>query len=131
MGVITADEWKENKNKIRFDYIEDNHFAEMRDIEILRERLDVLTSVDPFVGKYYSRDWVKKNVCRQTEEEIEEQDDIMATEPEAVMMAQPDDGTDDLQGNSAAPEPEQPPPSSPKPRPKPTPAPPSGNKKTK
>jgi hypothetical protein len=131
MGVITADEWKENKNKIRFDYIEDNHFAEMRDIEILRERLDVLTSVDPFVGKYYSRDWVKKNVCRQTEEEIEEQDDIMATEPEAVVMAQPDDGTDDLQGNSAAPEPEQPPPSSPKPRPRPTPSPPSGNKKTK
>ena len=57
---------------MRFDYITDNHFAELKEIEIMRERLSKINDVDPYLGKYFSTQWVKKNVLRQTDREIED-----------------------------------------------------------
>jgi len=71
-GVITAAEWKEMQDKIHYDFIEDNHFAELKDSEILENRLRLLQDVDQYTGKYFSTVWIQKNVLRQTEEEIEE-----------------------------------------------------------
>ena len=71
-GIITKAEWKEMKSKINYDFLEDNHFTELKNAEIMRERLSMLAEVDQFVGKYYSVDWVRKNVLMQTEDEIEE-----------------------------------------------------------
>jgi len=73
-GVITKSEWNDIKSKIYYDFLEDNHFTELKNAEILRERLNTLRDLDEYVGKYYSAEWVRKNVLMQTEEEIEEVD---------------------------------------------------------
>jgi hypothetical protein len=91
-GVITRAEWKEMKQDIHFDYQEDNHFTELKDTEIMQGRLQVLGEIDSYVGRYFSGDWVRKNVLRMTEEDIkneqkqidkEESDDPDAEDPDA------------------------------------------------
>jgi len=90
-GVITRAEWKEMKQDIHFDYQEDNHFTELKDTEIMQGRLQILGEIDGYVGRYFSGDWVRKNVLRMTEEDIkneqkqidkEESDDPDAEEKE-------------------------------------------------
>ena len=71
-GVITQAEWKEIQDKIHYDFMEDNHFAELKDSEILENRLRLLADVDQYTGKYYSVSWIQKNVLRQSEEDIEQ-----------------------------------------------------------
>ena len=70
-GIMPIEEWELEKENIRFDYQKDSHFVEMKDAEILRERVPSLRELDEFVGKYYSQQWIRKNVLRQSEEEIE------------------------------------------------------------
>jgi hypothetical protein len=83
-GIITKAEWKEMKSKIYFDFLEDNHFTELKNAEIMRERLSMLAEVDQFVGKYYSVDWVRKNVLMQTEDDIEEIETQIEVEAEEM-----------------------------------------------
>ena len=71
-GIITKQEWNDIKGKIYYDFLEDNHFSELKNAEIMRERLNTLRDIDEYVGKYYSTEWVRKNVLMQTEDEIEE-----------------------------------------------------------
>jgi hypothetical protein len=73
-GVITKTEWSQIKNEIYYDYLEDNHFSEMKMAEVMRERISTLRDLDEFVGKYYSQEWIRKNVLMQSEDEIEEID---------------------------------------------------------
>ena len=70
-GVIAEEEWTAMKEHIAYDFLQDGHFAELRDAEILRERLEMLGTVEPYVGNFFSKRWVQKNVLRQTDEEIE------------------------------------------------------------
>ena len=70
-GVIAEEEWDSMKEHITYDFLQDGHFAELRDAEILRERIDMLGTLEPYVGNFFSKKWVQKNVLRQTEEEIE------------------------------------------------------------
>ena len=70
--VCTDEEWKEFKEDIWYDYKKDNNFDELKEAELLNMRLDVLAKVDPFVGKYYSVMWVRKNILQQTDDDIEE-----------------------------------------------------------
>ena len=70
-GIVPIEEWELEKENIRFDYQKDSHFVEMKDAEIQRERIATLRELDEFVGKYFSQQWVRKNVLRQSEEEIE------------------------------------------------------------
>ena len=81
-GVITKEEWKEIKSKVTYDFHEDNHFTELKNAEILRERLNTLRELDEYVGRYYSMEWVRKNVLMQTEDEIDEIDKQMDKEGE-------------------------------------------------
>lgn len=83
-GVITKEEWKEIKSKVTYDFHEDNHFTELKNAEILRERLNTLRELDEYVGRYYSMEWVRKNVLMQTEDEIDEIDKQMDKEGEQV-----------------------------------------------
>lgn len=76
-GIINSEEWDEIQKNIRFDYNRDNYFSELKDSEIIRDRLSILEIVDPFVGKYFSMEWVKKNVLQMNDEEIEESDKQM------------------------------------------------------
>jgi hypothetical protein len=71
-GIIGLSDWEENKIKIRFDYIQDNHFAELKDIEVLQMKLAALQQVDTFSGKYFSKKWVQTNVLHMDEDEIDE-----------------------------------------------------------
>lgn len=71
-GVISKSEWNLIKSQIKFDFIEDNHFTELKNSEVLRERLSLLQDVDQFAGKYYSEAWIRKNVLLQSEEDVEE-----------------------------------------------------------
>jgi hypothetical protein len=90
-GVITRAEWKEMKQDIHFDYQEDNHFTELKDTEIMQGRLQVLGEIDSYVGRYFSGDWVRKNVLRMTEEDIKnEQKQIDKEESDAPNEEDPD-----------------------------------------
>ena len=71
-GVLTEEEWLEVKDNINFDFLQDTHFAELKNAEILREKIGTLREIDEFVGKYYSTTWVRKNVLMQSDEDIEE-----------------------------------------------------------
>jgi hypothetical protein len=71
-GVCTREEWQEFKEYIYYDYKKDNNFTEMRDAEILRERLNLLGAVDPYLGRYFSAKYVKQKVLQMTEQDIEE-----------------------------------------------------------
>ena len=70
-GVIAEEEWDAMKEHIAYDFLQDGHFAELRDAEILRERIDMVGTVEPYIGKFFSERWVQKNILRQTDEEIE------------------------------------------------------------
>ena len=69
-NVVTEDEYDELKEYASVDFQKDSHFVELKDSELLRERINTLNDMDAFVGKYYSQRWVRKNVLRQSEEEI-------------------------------------------------------------
>ena len=81
-GICTREEWEQFKEDIYYDYIKDNNFTELRDAELLQSRIQTLTTVDPYVGRYYSAEWVRKNILQQTKEEIEEIDKQIKQEEE-------------------------------------------------
>ena len=85
-GIITINDWEEWKENIVFDFIEDNYFSELKEAEIVRERFELIASVDEYVGKYVSNEWVRKNILRQTD------DDIIAIDKQ---IEGEDDGEDD------------------------------------
>lgn len=86
--VCTEEEWKTFKENIWYDYKKDNNFTELKEAELITARIQTLQLVDPYVGRYYSAEWVRKNILQQTDEDIEELDAQMANEAAA---AQPTD----------------------------------------
>ena len=73
-NVITPDEWEQIKDNIQYDFIYDNHFAELKNTELMQERFNLLAQAEPYIGKYYSQEFVRTKILRQTDAEIEEQD---------------------------------------------------------
>ena len=71
-GIMTPEEFAEIKNTIRFDFVQDNYFTELKEAEIQRERLTTLREVEEHVGTYYSREWVLRNVLRMSDEDMKE-----------------------------------------------------------
>ena len=71
-GIITPEEWPEIQQNLRYDFMEDNHFEELKQAEILQNRLQLLRDIDEYRGTYYSKIWVQKNVLQMTEDEIKE-----------------------------------------------------------
>jgi len=71
-GICTDDEWKEFKEHVYYDFIKDNNFTELKDAELMKERLSLLESVDPYTGRYFSQAWIQRNVLRLTDDEIKE-----------------------------------------------------------
>ena len=71
-GICTDEEWKEMKEHIYYDFIKDNNFTELKDAELMKERLSLLGDVDPYTGRYFSQAWIQRNVLRLTDEEIKE-----------------------------------------------------------
>jgi len=87
-GILTPEEFDEIVNDIRYDFMQDNYFTELKETEILRERLTTLRDIEEQIGKYYSKKWVVTNVLQMTEEEYKEiQDEI-----EFEKSQEPEDG---------------------------------------
>ena len=79
-GICTTEEWELFKEDIYFDFVKDNNFTELRDTELLRERVSLLQTVDPYIGRYYSADWVRKNILQMDDELIQQMDKEIAQE---------------------------------------------------
>jgi hypothetical protein len=79
-GIVTEEEWVEFSQNMSVDYIQDTHFSELKESELLSDRLRILMDVDSHVGKYFSKEWVQKNVLRLTDEDIEKMDKEMKKE---------------------------------------------------
>jgi hypothetical protein len=71
-GICTADEWSEFREHIYYDFIKDNNFSELKEAELMRDRLSLLQQVDMYTGKYFSQSWIQRNVLRLTDDEIKE-----------------------------------------------------------
>ena len=85
-NIIRPEEWDEIWQDIRYEYQMDNHFSELKNNEILQQRINALQLMEPYVGKYYSVEYVRRNVLMQTEEEIKEIDGQIQDE-EKLMIA--------------------------------------------
>ena len=73
-NIITPDDWKVMDEHIQYDFLYDNHFSELKDAELLNERLNMVQVAEPYVGKYFSQDYVRRKILRQTDVEIIEED---------------------------------------------------------
>ena len=81
-NIVTPEDWEKMSEHIQFDYLYDNHFAELKETELMNERLNLMVAIEPYIGTYYSRDYVKRKILRQTDEEIEEMAEEMLEENE-------------------------------------------------
>jgi len=88
-GVITAEEWDSIKEQINYEYAQDQYFQEIKDTENLRNRLDVVNQMSPYVGVYFSKNYIRKSVLRLTEEEIERIEKENDEEPPVIQPGMP------------------------------------------
>ena len=77
-SVITPEDWDDMKEHIQYDYLKDNHFTELKNLEMMTEKLNVIAQMDPYIGKYFSVEYIRSQILGQTETEIEELDREMA-----------------------------------------------------
>jgi hypothetical protein len=84
-GICTAEEWDQFKENIYYDFIKDNNFAELKEAELMKERLGLLGAVDPYTGRYFSQAWIQRNVLRLTDDEIKEMQTEIDEEKEIGM----------------------------------------------
>ncbi len=91
-GICTKEEWDEFKEFVFYDFVKNSNFVELRDSELLRERIATLNQIDPYVGRYFSPSWVKKNVLKMTDEEIESMEKEIQDEQDSLAMPQPEGG---------------------------------------
>jgi hypothetical protein len=120
-NIVTPEDWNKMSEHIQFDYLYDNHFAELKETELMNERLNIMTQIEPYIGTYYSRDYVKRKVLRQSDEEIIEMEQEMEEENQtgvgvpletqaAIMQGQMENGqlgkdsvADDMDSSAAEP----------------------------
>ena len=82
-GIITEEDWETISNDIQFEFERDNHFTELKEAELLRERLQSLDMVQNYVGEYFSKEWVMKNVLMLNDDDIKTmKDQLSKEEPE-------------------------------------------------
>ena len=80
-GVVAEEDWLSIKDNLSYLYMKDGHYAEMRDMDLLRDRLEVLNTIEPFIGQYFSKKYVQKQVFRMSDEEINSMQKEMESEP--------------------------------------------------
>jgi len=79
-NVVTPEDWEVMSEHIQYDFLYDNHFSELKETELLNERLNSVATAEPYIGRYFSQDYVRRKILRQTDEEIIEQDKIIKKE---------------------------------------------------
>ena len=88
-NIVTPEDWEVLSDHIQYDFVYDNHFAELKETELINERMGVVAAVDPYVGKYFSLDYVRRKILKQKDEEIIEIDKQMALEIKQGKIADP------------------------------------------
>ncbi len=86
-GVITLEDWKKISQHIQYDFLQDGHFAELKAAELMRDRIDMLGSIESYIGTFYSKNWVQKNVLNLTDHEIENMQKEIDLEAEIEAVA--------------------------------------------
>ena len=97
-NIITPEDWDIMEEHIQYDFLYDNHFAELKDAELLNERLNMVQVAEPYVGKYFSQDYLRRKILRQTDEEIVEQDKIMKKDIKDGIIPDPNMPIDPMTG---------------------------------
>ena len=88
-NVITPEDWEIMSEHIQYDFLYDNHFSELKEAELMNERLSLAATAEPYVGKYYSQDYVRRKILRQTDIEILEQDKLIENEIKKGIIPDP------------------------------------------
>ncbi len=88
-NIVTPEDWEVMSEHIQYDFLYDNHFTELKETELFNERLSAATAAEPYVGRYYSQDYVRRKLLRQTDEDIIEQDKLMKKEIKDGIITDP------------------------------------------
>lgn len=103
-NVMTDEDWELIESHVKFDYTKDNYFEQQKSTTVMRDRLTTLDQLQPYIGKYYSNEWVRKHVLYQSDEEIEEMDEQnMAEQENPLYQQQVDQNGNPVQGGNAPP----------------------------
>ena len=95
-NIVTLEDWKILSEHIQYDYVYDNHFSELKEAELIQNRLNVLVAAEPYVGKYFSVDYIRRTILKQTDSEIVEIDAQITLEKESGIIPPPVDPTTGL-----------------------------------
>ncbi|QFG06292.1 portal protein [Synechococcus phage S-SCSM1] len=88
-NIVTPEDWELMSEHIQYDFLYDNHFSELKETELMTERLNMVATAEPYVGKYFSQDYLRRKILRQTDEEIVEQDKLIEKEIKAGIIPDP------------------------------------------
>ena len=107
-GIVTPEDWDEMEEHIQYDYLFDNHFNELKETELMKERISLVIDMDPFVGKYFSTEYIRRQILMQTDKEYKEMDKQMKKDIKDGVVISPADSTSldlmDRQNSALAPE---------------------------
>ena len=88
-NIVTPEDWDIMSDHIQYDFLYDNHFSELKETELFNERINVAATAEPYIGRYYSQDYIRRHILRQTDQEIIEQDKLMKKEIEDGIVPDP------------------------------------------
>ena len=97
-NIITPEDWEIMSEHIQYDFLYDNHFSELKETELFNERITVAAAAEPYIGRYYSQDYVRRKILRQTDMEILEQDELMQKEIKDGVIPDPNAPVDPQTG---------------------------------
>jgi hypothetical protein len=95
-GICTEEEWEEYKEGVFYDFVKDNNYSELKEAELMQGRLGILGIIDPYVGKYYSKEWIQRNVLRLNDDEIRHMSKEMETEKKEDIKNQEEDQSNQI-----------------------------------
>ena len=96
-NIVTPEDWEIMSEHIQYDFLYDNHFSELKETELLNERLSMVQTAEPYIGKYFSQDYVRRKILRQTDIEIIEQDQLIKKEIESGIIPDPNAPVEDIE----------------------------------
>ena len=102
-NIVSTEDWETISDHIQYDFLYDNQFAELKDSELMNDRLATLATIEPYIGKYYSTEYVRKKVLRQTDSEIIEIDEQIEDEIKKGIIPDPSQ-VDPITGEPLPPE---------------------------
>ena len=102
-NIVSTEDWEKMEDHIQYDFLYDNHFAELKEAELIGNRLGLMTQIEPYIGKYFSTEYVRKKILRQTDTEIIDIDLQIDDEIEKGILPDPNAPVDEM-GNPIPPE---------------------------